>query len=72
MKEVHTSALYHEIASNHQETFEGFISIPSIVENEIEYHLGIIDYLQLYDFKKKCEKFAKRIINLNPKLDTSS
>ena len=36
------------------------------------YHLGIIDYLQLYTLNKKMEKYAKKLIKFNPKLDTSS
>ncbi len=33
---------------------------------------GIIDILNTFCLKKKMEKFAKKLINLDPKLDTSA
>jgi Phosphatidylinositol-4-phosphate 5-Kinase len=36
------------------------------------YFIGIIDYFQLYDFKKALERFFKRLSKCNPGLDTSS
>ena len=40
-------------------------------ENRI-YFIGIIDYFQLYDYKKAFERFFKRLAKCNPRLDTSS
>ena len=36
------------------------------------YFIGIIDYFQLYDLQKMGERFIKRTIKCNSKLDTSS
>lgn len=36
------------------------------------YFIGIIDYFQLYDYKKAFERFIKRLAKCNPRLDTSS
>lgn len=36
------------------------------------YFIGIIDYFQLYDYKKAFERFFKRLAKCNPRLDTSS
>ena len=41
-------------------------------EEGIFYHIGIVDYLQLYNCNKFCEKVGKRIIEFDSKLDTSS
>jgi len=46
------------------------LSIKSTKE-DLYYHLGIIDYLTKYDFKKRSEKFFKQVKALNWKLDTS-
>jgi hypothetical protein len=34
--------------------------------------MGIIDYLQPYNFQKKAEKCLKRLKKLDPNLETSS
>jgi len=34
--------------------------------------LGIIDYFQLYTLNKQLEKMAKKVMNVNLNLDTSS
>ena len=52
---------YHELSS-----------IPSVSYPGLYYNLGIIDYLQPYDFQKKGERFLKRTIKCNCSLDTSS
>ena len=36
------------------------------------YHIGLIDYLQTYNTAKRMEKVAKKVINMNIRLDTSS
>jgi len=36
------------------------------------YHIGIIDYFQLYDLKKWAERHVKRAIKFKADLDTSS
>ncbi len=36
------------------------------------YHIGLIDYLQTYNSSKIMEKLAKKLINMNFLLDTSS
>ena len=36
------------------------------------YFIGVIDYFQLYDLQKSLERFGKRIIKCNAKLDTSA
>jgi 1-phosphatidylinositol-4-phosphate 5-kinase len=45
---------------------------PSTTEENIKYHIGIIDYLQEYDVSKKMEKYSKKFIKFNTNLDTSS
>jgi hypothetical protein len=49
---------------------------PHILKSAIDpdrlYFIGIIDYFQLYDFKKALERFFKRLSKCNPGLDTSS
>ena len=49
----------------------GHFKLISSSEN-ISYHIGIIDYFQKYDLKKIMEKYAKKMMKLNLKLDTSS
>jgi hypothetical protein len=44
----------------------------SKTNRDIRYHIGIIDYLQMYDVQKKMEKFSKKMLKLNKNLDTSS
>lgn len=44
----------------------------SATNPNIGYLLGIIDYFQLYTFQKSAERFFKRLMKCNPKLDTSS
>jgi len=38
-----------------------------IQNSERAYHLGIIDYLQQWDFGKKSENLTKRLLAKNPK-----
>ena len=52
--------------------FEELYCFKSIKEENVWYFIGIIDYLQKYDVMKKMEKYAKKVINFNWKLDTSS
>lgn len=54
------------------EEFNEFYSMQSVEEPRLCYNMGIIDYLQLYTFQKMTEKYCKRILNCNSKLDTSS
>ena len=51
---------------------EKFKIIPSIKEEGIFYHIAIIDYMQIYSFRKSLEKVSKKFFNLNINLDTSS
>ena len=37
-------------------------SIPSVQEKGIFYHIGIIDYLQLWNMQKRAEKLTKKVI----------
>ena len=46
------------------------ISIKSETE-DLYYHLGIIDYLTIFDWKKRFERFYKQLKRCNSKLDTS-
>jgi 1-phosphatidylinositol-4-phosphate 5-kinase len=46
--------------------------LQSVTDPDKAYLLGIIDYFQLYDYKKAMERFFKRVSNCNPRLDTSS
>lgn len=46
--------------------------LQSATDPNIGYLLGIIDYFQLYNFQKASERFFKRLMKCNPKLDTSS
>lgn len=59
--ELPTSAFYHELCS-----------MENIKEEGIWYNIGIIDYLQPYNFSKMMEKNLKKIIKFNLSLDTSS
>jgi hypothetical protein len=43
-----------------------------VPEGELYYHIGIIDYFQLYNTQKQLERFFKRLMKLSPKLDVSS
>lgn len=45
---------------------------PSIIDEGVFYHVGIIDYLQTYNMNKKAEKYTKIILKMNSNLDTSS
>jgi len=47
-------------------------SLENIRELGVYYNVGIIDYLQEYNFKKAFERFMKRLRKLSPQLDTSS
>jgi len=51
---------------------ESFNSLANIKEEGLYYNVGIIDYLQPYNFKKAFERFMKRVRKLSPQLDTSS
>lgn len=44
----------------------------STKDPDVVYFLGIIDYFQIYDYKKIFERFLKRLMKCNPSLDTSS
>lgn len=50
----------------------GLWSLASIKETGYMYHIGIIDYLQPYNYKKIFEKYSKKFIKANINLDTSS
>ncbi|CAD8166969.1 unnamed protein product [Paramecium pentaurelia] len=45
---------------------------PSIKEQGIYYHIGIIDYLQQWNVNKSLERKTKKIIQMNLHLDTSA
>ncbi|CAK79462.1 unnamed protein product (macronuclear) [Paramecium tetraurelia] len=45
---------------------------PSIKEQNIYYHIGIIDYLQQWNVNKSLERKTKKIIKMNLQLDTSA
>ncbi|CAD8088028.1 unnamed protein product [Paramecium sonneborni] len=45
---------------------------PSIKEQGIYYHIGIIDYLQQWNVNKSLERKTKKIIQMNLQLDTSA
>ncbi|KRW99337.1 hypothetical protein PPERSA_02449 [Pseudocohnilembus persalinus] len=49
-----------------------FNCFKSLGDENTFYRIGIIDYLEKYTLKKKIEKFFKRLIKFNFKLDTSS
>ena len=51
---------------------DGLWSLESIKENGRKYHIGIIDYLQPYNYKKILEKYSKKLMKANIKLDTSA
>ena len=51
---------------------DGLWSLESIKENGRRYHIGIIDYLQPYNYKKILEKYSKKLMKANIKLDTSA
>jgi len=51
---------------------ENFNSMRSTRNDEIiHYHIGIIDYLIKYTWKKRLEKFWKKLVSCNPNLDIS-
>jgi len=53
-------------------TKELLSSMRSTCEDEIiHYHIGVIDYLIKYTWKKRLEKFWKKLISCNPNLDIS-
>lgn len=45
---------------------------PSSKDEDMFYLFGVIDYFQLYDYKKMIEKYFKKLMKCNPRLDTSS
>jgi hypothetical protein len=54
------------------DSLEGLHIYHSTTEDNIRYHIGIIDYLQLYDIQKRMERFTKKFLRLNIRLDTSA
>lgn len=48
------------------------MTLPSTKEQGIHYHIGIIDYLQGWNIKKKAEKLSKKFINFDLSTDVSS
>ncbi len=46
--------------------------LQSVHNPNLVYLIGIIDYFQLYNMQKAAERFFKRLMKCNPKLDTSS
>jgi len=59
-----------EYKSNAQDMTQDLRSIKSTKEN-LYYHIGIIDYLIVYDCKKAMETFGKKLSACNPNLDIS-
>lgn len=51
---------------------DGLWSLNSTKDPNVKYHIGIIDYLQLYNYKKILEKYTKKLIKANINLDTSA
>jgi len=47
-------------------------SLECIHERGVFYNIGIIDYLQAYTYKKMLEKYFKRLLAFDSKLETSS
>lgn len=54
-----------------QKAFLNPLSAIKSTKEELHYHIGIIDYLNDYSFRKKMEVFSRKLINCNPKLDLS-
>jgi hypothetical protein len=46
--------------------------LESVEDPNIVYFIGIIDYFQLWNFKKRIERWYKQAKNCNVKLETSS
>ena len=46
--------------------------LKSSKDKDFSYHIGIIDYFQKYNLQKRLEKYGKKMINMDPNLDTSS
>ncbi|KAL4490222.1 hypothetical protein ABPG72_004261 [Tetrahymena utriculariae] len=63
---------YLEEEEDFDDQISHYYQFESTEQSGIYYHIGIIDYLQLYDIQKLLEKWAKRIIHFSPRLDTSS
>ncbi|EAR85121.2 SecY subunit containing preprotein translocase (macronuclear) [Tetrahymena thermophila SB210] len=63
---------YLEEEEDFDDQISHYYQFESTEQSGIYYHIGIIDYLQLYDIQKVLEKWAKRIIHFSPRLDTSS
>jgi hypothetical protein len=56
-----------------KENFWGkYHCVPSEKEPGIFYSFGVIDYLQEWNIKKNLEKTMKKLINIDPDLDTSA
>jgi len=50
----------------------GLWSLDSTKEKGVKYHIGVIDYLQPYNYKKIFEKYSKKLIKAKINLDTSA
>jgi len=62
---------YHDAREKVEKQKKIHFRLVSTQENT-SYHIGIIDYFQKYDLQKILEKFGKKMLKMNPKLDTSS
>lgn len=58
----------HEGAPNY--SFNPFFSMKS-TEEEVYYHIGLVDYLDSFGWTRRAEMYWKRISKCNWKLDTS-
>ena len=53
-------------------TVDGLWSLDSTKEKGVKYQIGIIDYLQPYNYKKILEKYSKKLLKARINLDTSA
>lgn len=53
-------------------TADGLWSLDSTKEKAVKYQIGIIDYLQPYNYKKILEKYSKKLLKARINLDTSA
>ena len=44
----------------------------STKEQQIKYQIGLIDFLQMWNYKKILEKYGKKILKVDAGLDTSA
>jgi len=70
-KILETYCRHNKITLEDNKPFHPFLSIKMESEN-LYYHIGLIDYLCRYGFKKQMETLFKKITHFNPKLDVSS